>query len=126
VRRERGHAPARLNADCRLNVLVEPVEHRHKAIDGEAGKLRLPNARKIRRRKACEFMSAANGQFLIVEDADDLGGEDRLELFNFGVGITLTLAYLPKWSVVARQPASRAAAAINSGQAAAPANPGGS
>jgi len=44
VRRGRGHAPARLNADCHLNVLVESVEHRHEAIDGEAGRLRLPNA----------------------------------------------------------------------------------
>ena len=36
VRRRRGQAPARFNADCHLDVLVEPVEHRHKAINGEA------------------------------------------------------------------------------------------
>src|SRR5271157_3387199 len=70
---------ARLNANRHFNVLVEPVQHRHEAINGEAGKLRLSNARKIRRRKACEFMSATNGQLLIVENAYDLRGEVRLE-----------------------------------------------
>jgi hypothetical protein len=66
--------------------LSRPVGVYVETINRDASKLRLPDARKIRHRKACQFMSAANRQLLVVENADDLGRQNRLKLLNFGVG----------------------------------------
>jgi hypothetical protein len=70
VRGCRRSASTRLNADGHFNILTEFVEHRHKTINRKASKLRLPDVRKIRRRKARQFMSAANLQLLVIENAE--------------------------------------------------------
>lgn len=53
---------ARLDIDGHFNILVGLVEHRHDAINREARKLGLPDARKVRHRKAGELMGATNCQ----------------------------------------------------------------
>jgi hypothetical protein len=72
---ETGGRAARLDWDRHFDVLIEPVEHRDKAVDCEAREFCLADGGEVRRGKTGQLVSAANAQSLFVEHRYDLGGE---------------------------------------------------
>ena len=68
-----------------LDARTEPVDDRHKTIDGESPEVRVADAREVSRRNAGSAVRGAHGQAFSVECLDDFGGENRLELFSIDV-----------------------------------------
>ena len=71
--------------DLDFHARAEPVEDRHKAIDGEPPEVRVTNAREIGRRNARATVCRAHRQVFPIKRLNDFGGQDGLELFSVGV-----------------------------------------
>ncbi len=85
-----------MRADVHLHVhiLIETGKYRYQPIDGEAIQLGVADAREIGSGDSRHFPGFADGQVLIVENADDFGGEQGLELFGGGMGIAEVSEYI--------------------------------
>jgi len=65
-----------------VNILIQSVKDNHKSVNGEAVELRLANTRKVGGGDAGQFFGFTYRQYAVVEDADDLGGQQRFQLLN--------------------------------------------
>jgi hypothetical protein len=68
------------------DMLVELGQYGHHPIDREATELCIADARKIRSRYSGHLLGFPDGDLLIVQNADDLGGKNCLELKHLGIG----------------------------------------
>src|SRR5260370_36598281 len=73
------------HADLYLHARPQAVDDRYEPINGEAVKVRIADAREVRRRNACAGVRGAHRQPVSIERLDDFGRQDRLELFGIGV-----------------------------------------
>jgi hypothetical protein len=73
--------------DLTLDILVELGQDSHHPIDREATELCIADARKIRSRYSGHLLGFPDGDLLIVQNADDLGGKNCLELKHLGIGV---------------------------------------
>src|SRR5579863_4206558 len=80
--RDRFSAP---HPNSYLDARTEPVDDRHKAIDGESPEVLVADSREVSRRNAGSAVRGAHSQAFPVECLNDFGGENRLELFSIGV-----------------------------------------
>src|ERR1700692_462499 len=81
-----------------LDARTEPVDDRHKAIDGESPEVRVADAREVSRRNAGSAVRGADGQAFPIECLDNFGGENRLELFSIGVLTPEVAEHIPATS----------------------------
>ena len=67
-------SPAWVNVDLHVYVLAELVEHSHQPVNGEAAKLYVANAGKVRVADTGAALGLARRKPFIVKNANDTGG----------------------------------------------------
>ena len=67
-------------------MLAELVEYGHQTVNGEAVKLHVANAGKVRMADTGATLGLARRKPFIVKNADDAGGQKRLGLLHVGIG----------------------------------------
>jgi hypothetical protein len=72
--RARDH-PGAPHSDLDLDPRTEPVDDRHKTIDGKPPEVGVTDAREIRRGNSGAAVGGADGQEFPVERLDDFGGQ---------------------------------------------------
>ena len=85
-----GHA--RMHVDLHVYLVSKLVEHSHQTVNGEAVKLYVTNAGKVRMTDTATILSLARRKPFIVENANDACGQKRLGLPHVGV----SAAEIPK------------------------------
>jgi hypothetical protein len=80
VRLRRLRDRPRAHGNLHVHVLPELAEHFHETVDRETLQLGLAHAGEVGSRETSQFVGTPHRDALCVENADDLGGEDRLEL----------------------------------------------
>ena len=74
-----------MNLDLHFHLLTEPVEYGHQTVNGEAVKLYVANAAKVRMINTGTTLSLASRKPFIVKNANDAGGQKCLGLLHVGV-----------------------------------------
>lgn len=74
-----------MHIDRNFNVLVEPVQNLHQAIDREAAEIGMSDAGEIRGAGAGGFLSLSNCHAGFIQHIDDPGCQDRAQLLQLRV-----------------------------------------
>ena len=67
---------------------IEAAEHAQEAIERKATKIGVAQARKIGCRESRDARGATHGQFALVQDRDDAGGNYSLGLLEIRFGVS--------------------------------------
>ncbi len=77
-----------MHFDLNVHMMVELVDDRHETVDGEAVQLGISDPHEFRLVDTGQGLCLTGRQIAVVQNADDLGGQDALGLLDVGVGIT--------------------------------------
>ncbi len=77
-----------MDTDFYLYMRSEPIEDREEAVEGEAAKVGIADAREIGRGDAGQRMGGTDGQFPPIQHLGDFSGEGSLQLLNVSVCIS--------------------------------------
>ena len=75
----------RMNADPHVHSPAQLIEHDHQTVNGEAVKLYVANAAKVRVTDTGTGLGLARRKPFIVKNPNDAGGQKRLGLLHVGV-----------------------------------------
>jgi hypothetical protein len=84
-----------MDSDRHFDLLAEPGQNRHQAVDGEAVELRLADAGEIRCGDARQLLRGPHRQFPVVEHANDTRGQQRSQLLAVCFGVTEVAENIP-------------------------------